>query len=1082
MKRIIAVLLAVVLVVSLGVSALASSEEPTPEPSAEQTAASRTVIDAFRSPDATEKPMARMWFPDATAGIDDNDTIAQQINALAAAGFGGVEIAMLSDSTKYTNDQAEYCGWGTPEWVSLLKKVYAAANAVPGGFRVDLTITAHWPPCVNTIDPNDDAASKQTAVSITPVTEKDIMAGSIELALPVTKTTDGKGAYFVFQDKLVSANIVKVAGTAVDDSSSGEPTEVPALVFSTLQSVPASVIEGKTAPAGIPDEAYCQANGWDYQSVIDAFGPEPADPNETAKVDADGNRRRMADVQEYYEADLSGLNATDFGDGEYVIITVFSRGTGQLFNGGASVVMHNRCYVMNFFDTAGIRAVTDYWDANILSDPELKAMITANGGSIFEDSIEANKTTNLWVNDMEDELKAYYGDDYPYLGVIAAIVAGGRTYGGFGASAEPKDYVFVYDDEAEELTAQRIVQDYNSLMGYLYETQHCVPASEWAAGFGSGYRAQTYDLTGLDIAGAAAIVDIPEGDNMTKGDGLRQLSAAVNLNDKRYLSMEAITGGMIYKFNWEDILLELTANFSWGVNRAIFHGSAYSKAINGYNADWPGWDPFGGAFGEPYTYRQIYWDDMNMVTDYVARNQAVLQNGTAKVDVAIVRDGTLSFENPSGNSFQALLDNGYSYNIMSEALLNSENAQIVENGRIYPDGPGYRAVILDRVVIISADAMQTILKYARAGVPVIVYASDPGMVYGTEKPGNTDAEVAELFDELLALENVIETETMDTIPQILRDMGVEGYARYSVPKLETSLYRDEADGTNYYYVFNNVSTFAGMLSAGTSGKYKTGDYGGAVEDQRITLTGQGTPYVLDAMTGEILIFSEYTDNGDGTITVEIDKLSPGASMIIAVSPTVFETDGVYRNRTELPTEALDLTDADWQVTLSSYGPLYENAHELTDPDTGIQTVDPSATKVVTIGLGTHKLGALSDIDVTDLELATLGVESLAQVSGKVTYATSFAWNGEGADLHFIYGNDQITGIKINGKALPVVNNLTDSADITEYLVNGVNTIAIELTTTLNNRAAVEHMALSASSEMGGNYGLTEITIVPYTTD
>ena len=57
---------------------------------------SGTVIESFLAPDAHAKPMARMWFPDASAGEDDNDYIEKQISELAAKGFGGVEVAMPS--------------------------------------------------------------------------------------------------------------------------------------------------------------------------------------------------------------------------------------------------------------------------------------------------------------------------------------------------------------------------------------------------------------------------------------------------------------------------------------------------------------------------------------------------------------------------------------------------------------------------------------------------------------------------------------------------------------------------------------------------------------------------------------------------------------------------------------------------------------------------------------------------------------------------------------------------------------------------------------------------------------------------
>ena len=128
-----------------------------------------------------------------------------------------------------------------------------------------------------------------------------------------------------------------------------------------------------------------------------------------------------------------------------------------------------------------------------------------------------------------------------------------------------------------------------------------------------------------------------------------------------------------------------------------------------------------------------------MVTDYVSRNQALLQYANQKIDVAVVRDGTLAFENPSGNSMQALLDNGYSYNIMSEALINGENAHDIQDQTIYPDGPGYKALVLSEVSTISVESMETILDYAKAGIPIISYSSNPSKVYGTEKSDNTDA-------------------------------------------------------------------------------------------------------------------------------------------------------------------------------------------------------------------------------------------------------------------------------------------------------------------------------------------------------
>ena len=74
------------------------------------------IISAFQNPDLDDKPMARMWFVDGQAGAIENDIIAEHLAGMARSGFGGVEIALLSDNSNTTNDQAGEYGWGTENW------------------------------------------------------------------------------------------------------------------------------------------------------------------------------------------------------------------------------------------------------------------------------------------------------------------------------------------------------------------------------------------------------------------------------------------------------------------------------------------------------------------------------------------------------------------------------------------------------------------------------------------------------------------------------------------------------------------------------------------------------------------------------------------------------------------------------------------------------------------------------------------------------------------------------------------------------------------------------------------------------
>lgn len=1168
-------------------------------------AADRTTdsaISHFKNPAYTEKPMARMWFPDATAGMDDNDTIARQINALAAAGFGGVEVTMLADSSKYNNDEAAYCGWGTENWVKLLKKVFKTANAVKGGFRVDITITAHWPPTINTIDPNDASAATEISSSITKIKSDDLDKGTLMLDLPEIKTADGKNATFIFTDTYIASNIAKVIKVedkklVLDFNSMKKVSADPVVLNGIRDLTPYGYrnINGITyagSPAGVPDMAYCVLRGWNYNDIISAFGPEQADPKETKKIDASGNRKRLADWQYKYNADISNVNLNGLNNdaqisaGDWVVVSTFYRGTGQVMSGGASIVMHNRPYVMNYFDESGIKVIYDYWWKNIIDD-ELLALLRANKGSIFEDSIESTASSAYWTYDLYNEFNKQYQakGGYKYLDSVAALVAsknysggrgggmpGGDMFGGGdmpggggpggdmpsggmpgggqdgpvgdmsgggmpgggqggpggdiqgggpgmspqggmpggtgGAETKKTDgntYTYSFDT-ANAATADlltRIQEDYNSVMGKLYLEQHIQKSNEFAHSFGYTYRAQAGGIGGADSGAASLAVDVVETDAAGK-----QAVSAVYMKGDIIYSKEAMAGFTVYGYDWEDILIEMNSNFAFGYNRIILHGSAYSKSINGANGDWPGWPPFTASFGEPYSYRQIYWDRMSTVGNYIARNQAVLQNSTVKIDVAVLGSGRFT---------DTLLDNGYSYTSFSESLLHTGNSKVT-NKQIYSEGVGYKALILSGVKTISVESMKKLQEFAENGLPIIFYNCNPSNVSGTDSEKSI-TEVKAISKKLQSgYSNVLSLNGSDDVLKSLRDvLGVKGYARYSIPNLETLMCRDKTDGTVYYYLFNNTTTNSMMPNANVGRKYKTRD----IRDQWITLDGKGIPYILDAMTGDITQAGEYKDNGDGTISVYLKQLKGGESTIIAItnnkeqfpnsskwvtsvsgnpgaSEIVRDAKGNLMLRTQTAgnynvklsdgsardvkvgksLETLDLANADWNLVIDSYGPQYKNARTMFDPKTGIQTVDPSESKITRVDFGSQKLITWSDIKATQDQLTKMGVSNMNEVSGKGYYTTTFNWDGtKGADLTFVYQNDMVTAVTVNGIEIKTINNVTDTVAIGHYLVPGSNTIRIELSTTLNNRAKVESSTMK--SLRVNKYGLTSVKIIPY---
>ena len=273
------------------------------------------------------------------------------------------------------------------------------------------------------------------------------------------------------------------------------------------------------------------------------------------------------------------------------------------------------------------------------------------------------------------------------------------------------------------------------------------------------------------------MTDVTEGDNSTYKDALRQLSSAVNMKGEKFLSLESCTFAKA-DFNWQTILKEMNQNTSQGVNRVIVHGSAYPVTLNNYQDSWPGWN-WGGGTGFPaWDSRQIFWDDADALNGYITRTQAVMQNGTAKVDLAILNDTEQSFHLITKNSNQELLNNGYSYNILDESVLNLDSA-VVTNRVLNENGPAYKAIVLDNVNMLSAPTAFKLIEYAKAGLPIILKNSNPQRIYGTEKGENNVDNLTAWIAELKNMDNVKSVTTEQELMDVLAELNISSSAQYT---------------------------------------------------------------------------------------------------------------------------------------------------------------------------------------------------------------------------------------------------------------------------------------------------------------
>jgi len=1039
--------------------------------------AQASIVENYLAPDLDARPMARFWFQDAMSGAIDDDLIEETIRGMAEGGMGGVEVQFLGSSL--SGQQAAQYGWGSENWQRTLKKIYTVANSIKDGFKVDLTITSSWPPMLYTIDPNDDAASA-ALITVYKKIDNDMLAETAQgIAVDVPRDEIHIENGFIFEDKYLGTTLARVAGFGEDGKVIFSFESLFDLTGATAM---ARNEDGSPAgfAAGVPDLEALKTYGIDITASprrgfpgmrVEETEKKPPTDEEilAALVSRFCGAEAMNDWQYLYEVDLGSYDFSDYmpseGDalavGDYVLFGSYTRGTGE---GGSTGTQAGRAYVTNYFNEEGPQAIFDFWKTCILDD-ELIALMKANGGSIFEDSIESDSTYPYFSNSFLESMSRYTGRDVQgYLPVLAA----GQMSKSFtmkeGASAPDIYFVrnapFYFDtQEAEDM-----ILDYYLTLGKLFEARSA-NISDWASEFNYNFRCQAYVLPGLTVSQASISTDVTEGDNSTHDDALRQLLSVVNMKeDETLLSSESCTVQKM-DYTWKSILQEMNDDISAGVNRVIFHGSNYPIYI-GTQTAWPGWG-WGGSgvtvFGQ-FNSRNIYWEDANAFTGYISRIQSVLQNGTPKVDVAVYKDtedATLLLNLERTN--KPLMDAGYSYNVIDEHILSLDNA-VVTNGMLNEKGPAYRAIVMDSVSWLDNNTAEKLLKYAQAGLPLVFKDCDITRTYGSGmaalpgSEGNTQENMLSTLTDIMALDNVVSVSGDEAVLKALTELGVESKASYDHENIEVT---HRVDGFADYYIFYNGNKDRAAMA--------------------VELAGSGTPYSMDLWTGEITPVAKY-DVTESGIQFEI-SLYPSELVVYAIAednefftgPAVKadrSMDGEYAysdGRLVLREYGESLSIDSWDLSLESWG-----------PDEEINAVNPTLSKKIKVEFSDVATGTTWN-ELPASYLDTLGVTTMADVSGIGTYSAIFVLDGfdpqtEGAIVHFAYsGQEMLAAITVNGVSFSAINALADTLDIGSVLVDGANEISVKIDTTLANRISAENEA-----EDRWQQGLTQFELVRYT--
>ncbi|MEV6813582.1 glycosyl hydrolase, partial [Micromonospora sp. NPDC051296] len=495
--------------------------------------------------------------------------------------------------------------------------------------------------------------------------------------------------------------------------------------------------------------------------------------------------------------------------------------------------------------------------------------------------------------------------------------------------------------------------------------------------------------------------------------------------------------------------------------------------------------PYNGngiGFSESWGPRQPTWGHVPGVAGFLSRTQFVLRSGVHKVDIAFFRQkgwagtgiGAAYFTNDG-------IPIGWTHGFVSEPLLDLPNA-VVRSGRLAPDGPAYKALVVEgdvfrgREFTLSVRSAERILDLARAGLPVVFIGawSNPHVV-GVAQPGE-DARLRELLTALFARPNVRVVPVAANVPDALAELGVARDVEYPFSTLMTE--HRSADNVDLYYLANARHAENRRINP---------------IDQDVWLTSRvknAIPYVLDAWTGKAQRIASFEQDGN-RFRVHV-SLTPGQSTIIAFGDKTWLNDptgsAVHAVTSEVPVfyqggrlMARSTAAGTFATTLSNKQTVQTSVPALPEPfaltswDLEVEDWQPGVTPSETI----KPIRRLS----LDGLRAWPEIPELQDTSGVGRYRTTVdlgpSWTGGlGAylDLGGVFDTYRVT---VNGAALPPCDVLSTRVDVGPYLRAGRNTIEVEVATTLSNRLRVTRPEVFAVAARQA-YGLIgPVRLVPY---
>lgn len=377
----------------------------------------------------------------------------------------------------------------------------------------------------------------------------------------------------------------------------------------------------------------------------------------------------------------------------------------------------------------------------------------------------------------------------------------------------------------------------------------------------------------------------------------------------------------------------------------------------------------------------------------------------------------------------------------------------MDNLRLAPDGPAWKAFVVEGSQNVTIDTLASLRDFARAGLPII-FVGIPGH-YPTQSAASE-----EKFEKALSLvleENNVHQVSPGRATQKLAQLGLRPQITTGRDSWYTIWREDVESQVEYAFLFND----------------------GNASSTNVTFVTTKKPYLLNAWTGERSAILNYSrEDGSIVMPVHLEKsqtaviaFEPGTLSCSITSTTctnILKIDEVSETEIAILTErscskynatlssgkkvAFDTPQASPSFTLSNWTLLVEHWGR---PDDEFD----AATVAKKFNM-THEITSLR---------SWVDEPSLVNVSGVGYYTSIFTWPpcGQGtASGAFLRFPEVLHGLNVyvNGEKTPVLDHRDPVVDITPYLRKGDNEVLAKVPSTMYNYLRTIWDELKSSGE------------------